>query len=147
MLVRCLYASRAIAPQSRSVLDDILEQSRRNNLRLGITGLLCSTSDVFVQVVEGGRDEISALVCRIVRDERHRDVRLLSFEEIDERRFGNWTMGKVDMVAVNPALLLKHSKRAVLDPFAMTSKATLALMLELAATGAIASRTGYGATG
>ena len=141
MLVRCLYASRVATPLPASVLDEILVQSHRNNPRRGITGLLCFTSDVFVQVLEGGRDDVCDLYNAIVRDERHSQVRLLTYEEIAERRFGNWTMGQVDAQTVNPSLLLKYSKTASLDPFAITGQATMALLMELVAAGAIARRT------
>lgn len=140
MLVRCLYASRSATPQAGGLLDQILDQSRRNNPRNGITGLLCFTNDIFLQVLEGGRDEVSSLFTTIARDERHRDLRLLSFEEIAERRFANWTMGQVNIEAINPALLLKYSERAVLDPFLTSGKATMALLHELVASGAIIGR-------
>jgi hypothetical protein len=141
MLVRCLYASRAAEPLPAAVLDEILAQSHRNNPRRGITGLLCFTSEVFVQVLEGGRDEVCELYNAIVRDGRHSQVRLLAYEEIAERRFGNWTMGQVDAKTVNPSLLLKYSMTASLDPFAITGQATMALLMELVATGSITRRT------
>jgi hypothetical protein len=137
MLVRCLYASRPLQPLSAAVLDPIFEQCRKNNPRLGITGMLCFTKDVFVQVLEGGRDNVCDLFNAIVRDDRHVDVRLLVYEEISERRFGNWTMGKVDMDQVNPALLLKYTEKAALDPFSCSGRATMALLDELVATGSI----------
>ena len=68
MLVRCLYASRATAQLAAPVVDSILEQSRKNNPRQGITGMLCFFDDIFVQVLEGGRDEICELFNAIVRD-------------------------------------------------------------------------------
>jgi hypothetical protein len=140
MLVRCLYASRFAAPLPASVLDEILLQSHRNNPHRGITGLLCFTNDIFVQVLEGGRDEVNDLYNAIVRDQRHSQVRLLVYEEITERRFGNWSMGQVDAKAVNPSLLLKYSRTANLDPFAITGQATMALLMELVATGTITGR-------
>ena len=51
MLVRLLYASRATQPQNVSVYDSILEQSRAHNPQLGITGILCYSDDVFIQVL------------------------------------------------------------------------------------------------
>ncbi len=140
MLVRCLYASRVATPMPGAALDQILVQSHRNNPRRGITGLLCYASGVFVQVLEGGRDEVCDLYNTIVRDDRHSQVRMLVYEEIAERRFGSWTMGQVDLKAVNPSLLLKYSKTADLDPFAITGQATMALLTELAATGSITRR-------
>jgi hypothetical protein len=140
MLVRCLYASRVTTPMPAAALDQILVQSHRNNPRRGITGLLCSSNGVFVQVLEGGRDEVCELYNAIVRDERHSHVRMLVYEEIAERCFGNWTMGQVDVKAMNPLLLLKYSKTADLDPFTITGQATMALLMELAATGSITRR-------
>lgn len=140
MLVRCLYASRAASPLPAGALDAILQQSRRNNPKRGITGMLCLANNVFVQVIEGGRAEISTLLAQIMRDERNSGIEILLFEEISERRFGNWTMGQVNLASVNSALLLKHSLRAELDPFSMPGGATMALLLEIADSGAIAQR-------
>ena len=143
MLVRCLYASRVTTPMSATALDQILVQSHRNNPRRGITGLLCSANGVFVQVLEGGRDEVCDLYNAIVRDDRHSQVRMLVYEEISERSFGNWSMGQVDVKATNPSLLLKYSKTADLDPFAITGQATMALLTELAVTGSITRRVSF----
>ena len=99
MLVRCLYASRAAAPLTPAVMDSILEQSRRNNQKSGITGMLCMSDDVFIQVLEGGRDAVCELYSNIVKDTRHTQVRLLVYEEITERRFGHWTMGHVNIAS------------------------------------------------
>ncbi|MDX2203120.1 MAG: BLUF domain-containing protein [Hyphomicrobiaceae bacterium] len=140
MLVRCVYASRARKPVDAAVFEEILDQSRRNNPARGITGLLCFTRDLFVQVLEGGRDEVCELYNTIVRDERHQDVRILVFEEIPERQFAGWTMGQVNVDGVNPALLLKYCERAELDPFSAPGRTTLALLTELAKSGSIVSR-------
>ena len=137
MLVRCLYASRPLQPLSGPFIEAILEQSRKNNPALGITGLLCVSKDLFIQVIEGGRDEVCDLFNAIVRDDRHQQVRLLIYEEISERQFGNWTMAQVNISKLNPSMLLKYFKRAELDPFEGSGRATLALLTDLIATGAI----------
>lgn len=137
MLVRCLYASRPVEPLTSAFVDTILAQSRRNNPDIGVTGLLCVSDDLFIQVLEGGRDEVCDLFNAIVRDARHQQVRLLVFEEIDERQFGNWTMAQVNMTKLNPSLLLKYFKRAKLDPFDCSGQATLALLTDLVASGAL----------
>ncbi len=142
MLVRLLYASRPAAPLTAAVVDAILVQSRAHNARLGITGILCYGRDTFLQVLEGGRDEVCELYNTIVRDDRHAHVRILSFEEISERRFGNWTMGHVDVSTVNPSLLLKYAELPLLDPFNCSGKASLALLDELLATAAVIGRSG-----
>ena len=140
MLVRCLYASRAVEHHPAHALDRILEKSRKNNPPRGITGLLCYSNGTFVQVLEGGREAVSALLGTLYTDNRHRGLQLLLLEEIGERHFGNWSMGKVNIDAVNSGALLKYSEKAELDPFSGPGRSTLALLIELAATGSIANR-------
>ena len=140
MLVRCLYASRPVQPLTGPFLDSILNQSRKNNPALGITGLLCVSENLFIQVIEGGRDEVCELYNAIVRDVRHEKVRLLQYEEITERQFGSWTMGQVSIAKLNPAMLLKYFRRAELDPFDCSGQATMALLAELVATASILNR-------
>lgn len=140
MLVRCLYASRARQPLVPADTDAILEKSRRNNPARGITGLLCFVDDIFVQVLEGGRDPVSDLFGAIMRDDRHTGVRILAYEEISVRRFGHWNMGQVNIAKVNTALLLKYAATPVLDPFSAPGAATLALLHELVDTAQIATR-------
>lgn len=142
MLVRLLYASRAAAPLTDSVIEEILVQSRRNNPRQGITGILCCNGEQFMQVLEGGRDEVCELYNAIVGDPRHAKVRILCYEEIAERRFGGWSMGQAEIARVNPALLLKYGEKAELNPFASPGRAGMALLEELIATGAVVSRVG-----
>jgi len=140
MLVRLLYASRASAALTTAIVDAILERSRENNARAGVTGILCYSDDIFIQVLEGGRDEVCELYNTIVRDERHLNVRMLSYEEIAERRFGGWTMGQVNIAKVNPTLLLKYSEKPVLDPFSCSGRASMALLDELIATASVVAR-------
>jgi Sensors of blue-light using FAD len=140
MLVRLLYASRADAV-TPEMIDSILAQSRAHNPGLGITGILCHGGDVFMQVIEGGRDTVNALYNAIVRDGRHHDVMVLHYEEITERRFSGWTMGQVNLSRINPSIVLKYSDRPTLDPFSVSGRASLAMLEELIATASIVGRT------
>jgi hypothetical protein len=142
MLVRCLYASRPSPSLDPAALDRILQQSRRNNPARGVTGLLCVAGNLFLQVLEGGRDDVCETFNAIVRDDRHRNVRILSFEEIQERKFGGWTMGHVNIAKVNPALLLKYASKPVLNPFSCSGRASLSLLDELSATASVLGRAG-----
>jgi hypothetical protein len=137
MLVRLMYASRTVPALDPEELQTILKQSKAHNPKAGITGVLCCSEDIFMQVLEGGREAVNQLYNRIVTDPRHRDVTLLSYEEIAERRFAGWAMGQVSMARLNPALLLKYSERAQLDPYAVSGKVSVALFDELVATAAI----------
>ena len=142
MLVRLLYASRAAAPIDTEALQAILRQSKANNPALGITGLLCYSGGLFIQALEGGRQTVNQLYLKIAADVRHRDVLLLSYEEIGERRFAGWAMGQVNMTRLNPALLLKYSATPVLDPFALSGQVALSMFDELVATASIMAERG-----
>jgi hypothetical protein len=139
MLVRLLYASRAVDPAATSI-DAILSQSRQYNPGSGITGILCYGGGIFLQAIEGGRTAVSDLYGHIQRDARHRDVVLLHYEEISERRFGGWTMGQVNMAKINSSILLKYAEKPELDPYAVSGKVSLALLEELMATASIIGR-------
>ncbi len=137
MLVRCLYASRIPKAQSPAALRAILESSRKNNTKHGITGILVSTNDSFIQVLEGGRSQVCETYNHIAQDKRHSDVTILSFEEITQRNFEGWSMGEVTTHQLNPAVLLKHSATLHVDPFAMSGSAVLALLDEIVSSGTV----------
>lgn len=139
MLVRLLYASRAV-DSSTDAIGGILAHSRQYNPTLGITGILCYGGGVFLQAIEGGRMAVSELYGHIQKDPRHKDVVLLDYEEISERRFGGWSMGTVNLLKLNHSILLKYSEKAELDPYATSGKVSLALLEDLMATAAIISR-------
>lgn len=136
MLVRLLYASRAV-DTSPQAIGDILSRSRQYNPTCGITGILCFGGGIFLQAIEGGRMAISDLYGHIQRDPRHKDVVLLQYEEITERRFGGWTMGQVNLLKLNQSILLKYSEKPELDPYSASGKVSFALLEELMATASI----------
>jgi hypothetical protein len=137
MLVRLLYASRAVPAVDQEELATILRKSKAHNAGIGVTGVLCYSGGIFLQVLEGGRSAVNRLYNRIAADPRHTQVELLAFEEVGERRFAGWSMGQVNMALLNPALLLKYSETATLDPFAVSGKASMALFDDLVATAAV----------
>ena len=139
MLVRLLYASRAL-DTNPGAISTILAQSREYNPSCGITGILCYGGGIFIQAIEGGRLAVSELYGHIQRDKRHKDVALLQFEEITERRFSGWTMGQVNLQKINHSILLKYSEKPELDPYSVSGKVSMALLEELMATASIIGR-------
>jgi hypothetical protein len=137
MLVRLIYCSRAVPAMDPEELHAIVRVSRTNNAKLGVTGVLCFYEGFFVQVLEGGRATVNALYNRVIADARHTDVTLLGYEQVAERRFAGWAMGQANMARLNPALVLKYSETATLDPYALDGRSMSALFEELIATGAI----------
>lgn len=92
-----LYISDALRPMSREDLDAIRDVSVMNNAKLGITGVLFYSAGHFVQLLEGEPDAIHELYEKIVRDVRHRKVRLLVERPVDRRIFTDWNMGLLDL--------------------------------------------------
>jgi len=139
MLVRLLYASRAIDGRPETI-ESILHECRSRNPSGGITGVLCYGGGIFLQAIEGGRMAISQLYNQIQRDPRHKDVILLQYEEISERRFAGWTMGEVNMSRINASILLKYAEKPELDPYSVSGRVSMALLEELMATASIIGR-------
>jgi hypothetical protein len=139
MLVRLLYCSRAV-DTGADAIESILAQARQHNPISGITGILCYGGGIFLQAIEGGRMQVSELFGTIQTDARHKDVALLHYEEISERRFGGWAMGQVNVSKLNHSVLLKYSEKPELDPYSVSGKVSLALLEDLMATAAICGR-------
>jgi Sensors of blue-light using FAD len=140
MLVRLLYVSRLVQNNGNDAIEQILSESRLHNPPLGITGILVYGDGLFLQAIEGGRQQVSQLYNHITRDKRHTDVVLLHFEEITERRFGSWTMGQVNLAKVNTSVLLKYSETAELNPYGVSGAVSLALLEELMMSAAVMGR-------
>jgi Sensors of blue-light using FAD len=140
MLVRLLYVSRAVDHHAENHTEAILASSRDHNVSKGITGILCYGGDIFLQAIEGGREQVNALYNMLIQDKRHHDVVLLHYEEIKQRRFNGWTMGQVNLAKLNPSLVLKYSETPVLDPYSVSGDVSLSLLEELMASAAIMGR-------
>ncbi|WP_025051465.1 BLUF domain-containing protein [Sulfitobacter noctilucae] len=91
-LTRLVYYSQRNPSEALDV-DHLIETCQRNNGRLNVSGLLHYNGDHFLQVLEGGRVEVSALYHRIARDSRHSNIILLSCSDVRERMFPTWSMG------------------------------------------------------
>ncbi len=137
MLVRLIYASRAADPPTPETTESIVQESQHHNPAHGITGILCFSGGVYLQVLEGGRRAVNDLYGHILRDARHKDIVLLNYEEISERRFAGWTMGQVNLSRINPTVLLKYFERSELDPYQVSGQVSLALLEELMATASV----------
>lgn len=94
---RLIYTSRVTTPLSRAALERLLINSRAQNLRDGITGILCHWGSGFAQCLEGERPLVLRTVGRIARDTRHRDIEVLLEAEVPARHFGCWSMHLVTL--------------------------------------------------
>ena len=74
------------------VLDKILDTSRINNPKVGITGSLVYHSDLFLQMLEGPEKAVLALYEAILSDNRHADIVMLRDASFNRRLFASWAM-------------------------------------------------------
>ncbi len=91
MLKQLIYWSQPFGYDS-AILGGILLGARRNNRRDGVSGALVCRHDIYLQLIEGPDAAIDALYARILRDDRHLDVRPLVSGTVAERMFPDWDM-------------------------------------------------------
>jgi hypothetical protein len=98
-LHRLVYYSRnritGTPAEVAAEVDAILASAQRNNSLIDVTGALIFNAGIFAQVLEGARRDIEVTFERIQRDERHGDVQVLAFEEVESRGFPSWSMAFV----------------------------------------------------
>jgi hypothetical protein len=132
MLVRLLYVSQPVGPITTTTTTLILEKSTAYNKKENITGVLCQGSGLFLQVLEGERSQVNLLYARIMSDRTHRNVELLSMEEISHRRFGQWSMALVYLSKDDPMVQMAHPE---FDPYTASAKDAFLILDELIKTG------------
>jgi hypothetical protein len=93
---------------------DILEKSRANNVRHGLSGVLVGNENWFVQVLEGPYQPLHEVLNRILVDTRHHDVHLFEVAVVPSRLFGTWSMLYSPLDHLDPASVwacVDHFKR------------------------------------
>jgi len=115
MLVRHFYVSEIAQGVSDLDVQVILGVAQVNNRRLDLTGMLAQSDGHFAQVLEGRAEAVAALMARIRRDARHRDVRMLLQETAERRQFANWAMGLVRRDDMSAAIAAAHGVGCVDD--------------------------------
>lgn len=92
-LERIVYVSEATpAALTLTGIAEILGEAQANNDRRDITGALAIGDTHFLQILEGRRHELDALLQRLERDPRHRSVSVLDRRSIPARMFEGWAM-------------------------------------------------------
>jgi hypothetical protein len=88
-----IYISYEARPMKEDDLLDILHESRQNNKKHNVTGMLVYLNGKFIQVLEGGYKEVSDIYEGIVKDPRHRKVTTVLEGNTAQRIFKDWSMG------------------------------------------------------
>lgn len=102
-MFRIMYMSYASEPLDDIQLEEILEKARLNNLKLNVTGILIVKGSIFLQCLEGKKEDVLFIYNKILNDERHGNIIDLVEEDIENRLFPDWSMGyrnlkNIDMI-------------------------------------------------
>ena len=134
MLIRLIYVSKAVDPQTYTLTESILRQAHDWNTQNDVTGVLCEGQGVFLQALEGERGAVTRLYARISADPRHKDLELIHCESITQRRYGEWSMARVGLSDVDPQTKIDWPD---FDPYSATGMLVMARIDELIAHGRV----------
>jgi hypothetical protein len=104
-----VYMSKPSVRFAQSDLVNLLNQSRRDNLQLNVTGLLLYADRNFMQLLEGSRENVEKLMGRIKIDPRHHDVHVLEEGPVPNRYFAQWSMAFLDFASPQVRMLPGYS--------------------------------------
>lgn len=113
-LTRLVYVSRASFETAKEFIGieptvgRILMQSRKNNPKQKVGGVLYYGNGFFFQCLEGYSDAVNTLTAKIMKDDRHADVQILKVIPIEERLFKNWSMKYIPLEKDVINILKRH---------------------------------------
>jgi hypothetical protein len=92
-----VFASTASHHLTTAELKSLLEETRENNARLGVTGMLLYKDGSFLQVLEGDEEVVMKLVTTMGNEGPiHKSFLMLLSETSERRLFPNWSMAFQD---------------------------------------------------
>jgi hypothetical protein len=91
-LYRLIYKSTYNNPLTHEFLQSLEDISVKNNADLDVTGMLIGNKTSFMQVLEGERENVNTIYKKIFDDPRHSDIELISYDQISQREFPDWSM-------------------------------------------------------
>jgi hypothetical protein len=128
-IVRLVYASRATFKPFGSAsskdgsivkidenIANILETSRKENIKYQVFGVLFYGQGYFFQCLEGSQGSIDRLYAKLLQDSRHTDLKILATHAIDKLGFSGWEM-KFATIDQEVRSFLKSHNMARFNPY------------------------------
>ena len=105
------------------VLSDIVATAKENNPKQGITGVLLFDRDRFVQVIEGEKEELDALLTYIKADPRHNEIDVIFDIPTDKQEFSDWNMDAFEIGGESKLdeELLENFRKIYIENFKLSS--------------------------
>ena len=128
-LIQMIYISRStFAPAEitngiEPNVARILLKSRANNKKNSLVGVLYFGNGCFFQCLEGAAETVDNLYETLLKDTRHKDLKVLSRKPIDVLSFSNWSMKHVPLED-EMTKLLKSQGFKTFDPYNFNAEMT-----------------------
>ena len=121
-LIQIIYISRSTFESTESVngiepnVARILMKSRTNNREKGLVGVLYFGDGCFYQCLEGEAKVVDTLYAKLLEDDRHKDLKILSRKAISALSFSDWAMKYVPLESKMMSLLQLNGYKKF-DPY------------------------------
>lgn len=128
-LIQMIYISRStFAPTEftngiEPNVARILLKSRTNNKKNGLVGVLYFGNGCFFQCLEGAAEAVDKLYETLLKDTRHKDLKVLSRKPIDALSFSSWNMKHVSLED-EMTKLLKSQGLKTFNPYNFNAEMT-----------------------
>ncbi len=130
-LTRLVYYSQR-NPSMDLNMDELLQVCQRNNAPMNVTGMLHYNGNYFLQVLEGGRAEVSSIYHRIAADPRHVNIILISCQDVRERIFPTWSMALQEgLDGETREIFLRYFPSNAVNPEAISTESLLDFMQDV----------------
>jgi hypothetical protein len=135
-LHQVVYVSRQVIRDSRITQSDLVSKilgvAIENNRRLNITGALLACDNTFVQVLEGRRIDVDAIMRRVSQDPNHAALRVIVAGPISGRRFAQWSMCASILSPTDTAIVEVLKTSGKFDGGKLTPESAIQLLLAVA---------------
>lgn len=81
----------------KSDVRKIVEEAKVHNAKSDICGVLIINDGRFLQILEGEQEDLSSLMGKIQKDNRHKNVDILVDQSVETRSFDDWNMEVFDL--------------------------------------------------
>ncbi len=130
-LTRLVYYSQR-NPSISLNMPELLKTCHRNNSPMNVTGILHYNGNAFLQVLEGGRAEVSSIYHRIAADPRHINIILIHCSDVRERMFPTWSMGLHEgMDDKTKNIFLRYFSSNIVNPETVSQESLLDVLQDL----------------
>jgi hypothetical protein len=135
-LTRLVYFSTNKIPTDGSgsvavQLKQILASAIKNNVHFAVTGGLVFNRNYFMQVLEGGRSNVTKVFSILSGDPRHDQIELVEVKDARERLFGAWSMGFASTPELIKELWARFDVQGDFNPKLLTGDQIAKLIFEL----------------